>query len=86
MQKSIYLKVLLFQAQATQLEAYETYIENVVEPIDQMAVQQGCMVGMQTVKNEDTQQEANWSHARVLIFNSEQQRKEVKQVFAKVAA
>jgi hypothetical protein len=67
-------QILYFKAKPGQFEAYNRYIREIADPIDEEARKAGAFVSLTTLVNPDPA--ALWSHLRLFTFTSKQQLEE----------
>ena len=67
-----YARVIYWRAKPGQFEAYSQYLQTHVEPIDHEALQRGSLISFTTLV--DASPAAVWTHMRLFVFASEQQR------------
>lgn len=77
-------KVILFKANEGRIAEYDDYLRTTVEPIDREAVQEGTLLDMLTLVN-DNDPSLPWTHQRIFLFDSEAQRAAIKTAFARIA-
>lgn len=64
-------QILYFKAKPGQYEAYNKYIKEIADPIDENARRAGAFVSLTTLVNPDPA--AAWSHMRLFTFHSREQ-------------
>jgi hypothetical protein len=64
-------QILYFKAKPGQFEAYNRYIREIADPIDEEARKAGAFVSLTTLVNPDPA--APWSHLRLFTFASREQ-------------
>ncbi len=79
-----YARAIYWRAKRGQFDAYTHYLQNQVEPIDHEAQRQGALAGFTTLV--DNTPGAPWTHMRLFIFDSPQQRTNMVAALAEVLA
>lgn len=72
MDEKKYARVIYWRARPGQFEAYSEYVQTYVEPIDHEALHRGSLISFTTLV--DASPGAAWTHMRIFVFASQQQR------------
>jgi len=70
--KKQYARIIYWRAKPGLFDAYTRYLQTVVESIDHEAQQRGSLVSFSTLV--DSRPDAPWSHMRLFVFDSAEQR------------
>jgi hypothetical protein len=76
-------RAIYWRAKPGLLDAYSDYLRQEVEPIDHMAQSQGALVSFSTLV--DTAPDAAWTHMRLFMFCSHEQRDQMGAALARAA-
>ena len=79
-----YARAIYWRAKPGQLQAYNDYLHAHVEPIDRAAQEHGVLESFTTLV--DARPQAPWTHMRLFIFSSPEQRAAMVQALSQTAA
>lgn len=77
-------RVIYWRAKPGQLDAYSAYLQAYVEPVDEEARRQGALRRFMTLV--DARPDAPWSHMRLFVFDSHEDRSNMLTALAAAAA
>lgn len=79
-----YARAIYWRAKPGQLQAYNDYLHAYVEPIDHAAQKSGLLESFTTLI--DPRPQAPWTHMRLFVFSSPEQRAGMVQALSQAAA